>query len=810
MIIIHSFNTLYSNKRILFRKLKTGKFKIVVNPYELEDVKKPSVYIRPSEDDLVKVDKLARSITSDYRIEWLDKYTFQKMKRMKQRRHHSSAQLLLNIEMPTFDYPVMNLEANIEHNLYQHLPSNDGTENNNNNTNNRSEATDQHVNNFNIDSPSTDSTTPIDPNDIFEANLSGSVTTEKEIKASTSSNTKNREDQFRREFKMQEYEWIDDGEVKQDNLVEEKHLKLALGLSSGLIDKDLKPNTEEMRKIQRILDYPPLHEISMEDKSLLWQFRYYLKSNKRALIKFLKCVDWGYEQEKKEATRLIEEWAEISTVDALALLSRLFKNVDVVRDYAVTILRNADDDEILDVLLELVQALRYEMDIHIPSLPPTVNQTTNYSQRGVENSKLAMFLMERATKNFVIANNLNWYLSVESEDTKNGRPFEELYHKYRIHLKKYNPEFLEKLLRQHLLVDKLKELGKNLKAMKDNRPRKILAMKKILASRDGNWNWDKIFLENISQRFKPSPLTLPLSPTTLVTGIYEDKATMFKSAMSPMLLPFKEHNGETYPAIFKTGDDLRQDQLVIQLITLMDKLLKRNGLDLKLTPYPVLACGQSYGFVKCVTPNTAMSHVIAQGDIKSFLRKNNELDPEYEQACLNFIQSCAGYCVITYILGIGDRHLDNVLLTPKGHMFHIDFGFILGRDPKPFAPPMKLCKEMVEGMGGSASEGYLRFKELCCTAYNILRKNADLILNMFILMADASIPDIEHNSANNQGKGVLMDPLKNIMKLQEKLKLDLNDAQAVIFMQSVINESEKALFPQITETIHRWAQYWRS
>lgn len=82
----------------------------------------------------------------------------------------------------------------------------------------------------------------------------------------------------------------------------------------------------------------------------------------------------------------------------------------------------------------------------------------------------------------------------------------------------------------------------------------------------------------------------------------------------------------------------------------------------------------------------------------------------------------AGYCVITYLLGVGDRHLDNLLLTKDGKLFHIDFGFILGRDPKPMPPPMKLSKEMVEAMGGIQSEYYQEFRKLCYTAFLHLRR----------------------------------------------------------------------------------------
>ena len=50
-----------------------------------------------------------------------------------------------------------------------------------------------------------------------------------------------------------------------------------------------------------------------------------------------------------------------------------------------------------------------------------------------------------------------------------------------------------------------------------------------------------------------------------------------------------------YSVIFKAGDDLRQDQLVLQIIILMDRLLREQGLDLELTPYRALATAEAWG-----------------------------------------------------------------------------------------------------------------------------------------------------------------------------------------------------------------------
>ena len=360
--------------------------------------------------------------------------------------------------------------------------------------------------------------------------------------------------------------------------------------------------------------------------------------------------------------------------------------------------------------------------------------------------------------------------------------------------------------------------------------------------------------EGFDRSTKRDPLPLPCAPEVMVTGVNPQTAKVFKSAVYPAVVEFYVdsiadktdfgqsrkrglsvgqespsshalHQRTSYRAMIKTGDDLRQDQLAMMFIKLMDGLLKRASLDMCLTPYSIIATSPTSGMIEFVEQSQPISQILASNNnsILQFLQGNApQKGAKYDirpEIMSNYIRSCAGYCVITYLLGVGDRHLDNLMITNNGNFFHIDFGFMFGRDPKPLPPAFRLTREvrprfhmkstaawflfvshvllavkMVEGMGGLDSTEYRQFCSLACQAFNALRKSAGLVLNLLHLMSDAGIEDLSNNpSADADGV---------IAKVEERFRLELTDEQAERFFLNLINDCLVAIAPRLMDVFH--------
>jgi phosphatidylinositol 3-kinase len=365
--------------------------------------------------------------------------------------------------------------------------------------------------------------------------------------------------------------------------------------------------------------------------------------------------------------------------------------------------------ELLLYLLQLVQALKFEPKSSSSSgssgrsHKPHRTASSKLKPPEEQDSGLADFLISRSVNNAVLGTAFHWYLMVECEDRVVGKMYAKVAFQFMTKLVEVSRLLVsarcrlpnavwntqteegtsrrEVLRRQGELVATLSQRAKELRTSKDARPKKIDKLRAfILDSKNG--------LSPL-----PSPLTLPLNPRIEVTGIAAERSSVFKSNLFPLLLWFQcnSESGE-YPIIFKNGDDLRQDQLVIQLFTLMDRLLRKENLDLKLSPYAVLATGPAEGMIQFV-PSKSLAVIMGEyGSLLNYLKVDHADEGAIgslgiEPAVLDtFIRSCgeskvttskrhaiayklsiqAGYSVVTYVLGVGDRHLDNLMLAPDG------------------------------------------------------------------------------------------------------------------------------------------------
>lgn len=482
-------------------------------------------------------------------------------------------------------------------------------------------------------------------------------------------------------------------------------------MSRPLINDEI----EQLRRLKGVLSTDPLADLSEDEKVIVWKFREILVSRPKAMAKLLLAVDWLQPFNVYEAHCITKRWHPLAAFDALELLGARYAD-SVVREHAILSLECISDYELRGCLLQLVQVLKYE--------------PYHYSA-------LARFLLRRSLKSsHVIGHYVFWYLVAEVK----------------------NPVTCE---RHGLLIEEIIKRS----SLRRNYLRQVYVTRELLNSalqvqRAPKKDRVTCLRENLAQIRFPTRFTLALNPSMECTALEVSKCKVMDSKKFPLWLVFKNYldQEDRFYVIFKSGDDLRQDLLTLQLLELMDTIWKSNGLDLHIIPYGCISTGEGVGMIEVVLSSDTVANItrreggaqaaFSEEPLLNWLRQFNKERIEVERCLWNFVYSCAGYTVATYVLGIGDRHNDNIMLRQDGTLFHIDFGHFLGNFKTKFGikretAPFIFTPMYLHVMGGSNSSIYHYFVDVACAAYNVIRRYSNVLVVLFVLMLSTGIPELQ-------------------------------------------------------------------
>ncbi len=557
-----------------------------------------------------------------------------------------------------------------------------------------------------------------------------------------------------------------------------------------------------LQSLKEIQYYLPDHKYTEREKKILWVNRKYFAGHSKWLIPLIKSIDWKQinEQDKSEIIDLLYKKRNLpcnflmcsigcnecfSPEDAIICLYPFINN-KLVRKYIFESLSNSTISELISYLPYLVYSIRFYCNSYRNENFEDgieINENTNMPLK----CQIADYLIDISKINYVFLN----------------------YFYYEINIQKYDVEFynIYKLVEKKLLasID-----NKFLKVL-DNSHSFIKNMSNILLFSTNNDNLIKEINIHLKKEkyFDICPISLPIDPNQITVDLDVENIEFKNSATRPVLLTFncikKDINNLIYHtnfSILHKREDIRKDYIIVKIIYLMDLIIKRElDIDLHLINYNILPITTDDGFIEIV-PNSETLYNIHEKlkfTIQNFIIENNGELP-IELLRNRFVQSCAGYCVISFLLGIGDRHLDNIMVTKDGYLFHIDFSYILGYDPKFFTKKtfgmdeIRLTPDMIDMMGGLESKHYKRFIELCNLCYNCLRQHNNLF---YILLSMLHLYRPFIDGKNSYTKNIIQ---KHI--IQKFIPYESNYEAKIHINTKISNTTHQTIGTSISDFFH--------
>ena len=173
----------------------------------------------------------------------------------------------------------------------------------------------------------------------------------------------------------------------------------------------------------------------------------------------------------------------------------------------------------------------------------------------------------------------------------------------------------------------------------------------------------------------------------------------------------------------------------------MDNIFKKEEIPLYLLTYKIIITSRNSGLIEFIPDSISIDGLKrkANTDLNTFYR--NFFHHHFKEAQNNFVESLAGYGLVTYLLNLKDRHNGNIMIDIKGRIIHIDFGFILGISPGNVGfetASFKMTKEYLNLMDGINSGVYNYFIALLTKGFLELRKYFDPFVKIIEVMSKNS------------------------------------------------------------------------